>query len=88
MAESLIENLTSGFDPSEYHDDYRQALLQIVEKKVAGEDIEIVPAREEAKVVDLMEALKESVAATKKASSAAKKPASSTAARRKKAAAS
>jgi DNA end-binding protein Ku len=88
MAESLIENLTSGFDPSEYHDDYRQALLQIVEKKVAGEDIEIVPAREETKVVDLMEALKESVAATKKASSAAKKPASSTAARRKKAAAS
>ena len=88
MAESLIENLTSGFDPSEYHDDYRQALLQIVEKKVAGEEIEIVPEREETKVVDLMDALKQSVEATKKASAAAKKPASSTAARRKKAAAS
>jgi DNA end-binding protein Ku len=93
MAESLIENLTSEFNPSEYHDEYRQALLQIVEKKVAGEQIEVVPEREETKVVDLMEALKQSVEATKKksaaaASAAAKKPASSTAARRKKAAAS
>ena len=87
MAESLIENLTSEFSPSEYHDEYRQALMQIVEKKVAGEEIEVVPEREETKVVDLMEALKQSVAATKKASAAAKKPAASTA-RRKKAAAS
>jgi DNA end-binding protein Ku len=88
MAESLIENLTSGFNPSEYHDEYREALLQVVEKKIAGEEIEVVPAREETKVVDLMEALKQSVEATKKASAASKKTASSTTARRKKAAAS
>jgi DNA end-binding protein Ku len=40
--------------------------MEIVEKKVAGEEIEIVEAPEETKVVDLMEALKQSVESTKK----------------------
>jgi DNA end-binding protein Ku len=65
MAESLIENLTDKWDPTRYSDEYREALLEIVEKKVAGEEIEVVEAPEEAKVVDLMEALKQSVEATK-----------------------
>ncbi len=66
MAESLIENLTDDWDPTRYRDEYREALLEIVEKKVAGEEIEIVEAPEETKVVDLMEALKQSVESTKK----------------------
>jgi DNA end-binding protein Ku len=66
MAESLIENLTDKWDPTRYNDEYREALLEIVEKKVAGEEIEVVEAPEETKVVDLMEALKQSVEATKK----------------------
>ena len=74
MARSLIENLTEDFHPEEFRDEYRQALLDIVEKKVAGEEIEVVAPPEETKVVDLMEALKASVEATKKRS-AAKKPA-------------
>jgi DNA end-binding protein Ku len=90
MAESLIDNLTSEFKPEEYRDDYRAALLQIVEKKVAGEEIEVLPQVEETKVVDLMDALKASVEATKSKPAAPKRApsrGSGTASRRKKAAA-
>jgi DNA end-binding protein Ku len=66
MARSLIDNLTGDFKPDEFKDEYREALLGVVEKKVAGEEIEAVPEPEPTKVVDLMEALKASVEATKK----------------------
>jgi DNA end-binding protein Ku len=66
MARQLIENLTSEWNPDEFTDEYRQALLQIVEAKINGEEIEVVAAEPTAKVVDLMEALKASVAAAKK----------------------
>jgi DNA end-binding protein Ku len=66
MAKSLIDNLTEAFKPDEFRDEYREALLDIVEKKVSGEEIEVVPEPEPTKVVDLMEALKASVEATKK----------------------
>jgi DNA end-binding protein Ku len=73
MARSLIENLTEEFNPEEFRDEYREALLGIVEKKVAGEEIEVVPEAEPTKVVDLMEALKASVEATKTKTAAQKK---------------
>jgi DNA end-binding protein Ku len=66
MAQSLIDNLTADWDPAEFKDEYRQAMLRIVEAKINGEEIEIVEAEPTAKVVDLMEALKASVAAAKK----------------------
>ena len=66
MARQLIQNLTSDWNPDEYTDEYREALLKIVEAKIAGEEIELVTAEPTAKVVDLMEALKASVAAAKK----------------------
>jgi len=66
MAKSLIENLTSEWNPEEFTDEYREALLKIVEAKIAGEEIEVVAPEPTAKVVDLMEALKASVAAAKK----------------------
>jgi DNA end-binding protein Ku len=66
MAKSLIDNLTGDFKPDQFKDEYREALLGVVEKKVAGEEIEAVPEPEPTKVVDLMEALKASVEATKK----------------------
>jgi len=65
MARTLIENLTDDFDPSQFKDEYREALLGIIEKKAAGEEIEVVAEPEETRVVDLMEALKASVAASK-----------------------
>ena len=66
MAKTLIENLTSEWSPQEFTDEYREALLRIVEAKINGEEIEVVAAEPTAKVVDLMEALKASVAAAKK----------------------
>jgi DNA end-binding protein Ku len=65
MAKQLIDNLTADWNPEEYRDEYREAMLEIVEKKIAGEEIEVVPQEAPAKVVDLMEALKASVAAAK-----------------------
>jgi DNA end-binding protein Ku len=86
MAQTLIENLTADWDPMEFKDDYREALLRIVEAKINGEEIEIVEAEPTAKVVDLMEALKASVAAAKKEPKAEaapkKKPAKKTAAKK------
>ncbi|MDP9298574.1 MAG: Ku protein [Actinomycetota bacterium] len=69
MARQLIDNLTSDWNPEAYTDEYREALLKIVEAKIAGEEIELVAAEPTAKVVDLMEALKASVAAAKKRAS-------------------
>ena len=66
MAQTLIDNLTADWDPAEFKDEYREAMLKIVEAKINGEEIEIVEAAPTAKVVDLMEALKASVAAAKK----------------------
>ena len=65
MARTLIENLTDEWAPEQFRDEYREALLGIVEKKVAGEEITVQPEAEPAKVVDLMEALKASVEAAK-----------------------
>jgi DNA end-binding protein Ku len=72
MAESLIDNLSEPWSPEAYQDEYRVALLDIVEKKVAGEEIEEIAPVEPARVVDLMDALKQSVEATKKATGAKK----------------
>lgn len=65
MARSLIDSLTEPWNPEAFTDEYREALLEIVEKKVAGEPIEAPSEEAPARVVDLMEALKASVAAAK-----------------------
>jgi DNA end-binding protein Ku len=66
MARQLIANLTGDWNPDEFTDGYREALMKIVEAKISGEEIEVIAAEPTAKVVDLMEALKASVAAAKK----------------------
>jgi DNA end-binding protein Ku len=87
MAKSLIESLTEPWNPEQYKDAYREALIEIVEKKVAGEPIEVAPAEAPARVVDLMEALKASVAAAKsKTPSGAKRASTRKSAARKPAA--
>src|SRR5438874_1856606 len=70
MARTLIDNLTEDWNPDQYQDEYRNALLEMVDKKVAGEEIEVIEAPEPTKVVDLMEALKASVEAAKKPAAA------------------
>lgn len=87
MATSLIENLTEGWNPDAYTDEYREALLDIVEKKVQGEEIEFIEAPEPTKVVDLMEALKQSVEESKKAPARSRKSPGKKTSSRKKAAA-
>ena len=64
MARQLIEMLSAPFEPAHFHDDYRQAVLGLIEQKVAGEEIAIAPAPSDpAAVPDLMAALQASVAA-------------------------
>jgi DNA end-binding protein Ku len=61
MAQQLIENLTTAFDPKQYQDTYRQAVEEMIEKKVKGEEMVQVPEKRPERVVDLMEALKASL---------------------------
>lgn len=66
MAVMLIENLTSSFEPGKYQNNYRQALMELIQAKISGEEIAEVPRPEKANVVDLMEALQASIEAAKK----------------------
>lgn len=67
MALSLIEMLSGPFEPQEYQDEYREALMQRVEAKLQGREITEAPtAPEPGRVIDLMEALKASLEAAKK----------------------
>jgi DNA end-binding protein Ku len=69
MAVSLIENLSDSFDPQRYHDEYQAALKQLIDAKVAGAPLPAPQTEPGGKVVDLMEALRASVEATRKKSS-------------------
>lgn len=65
MARQLVEALSGSFEPGKYHDEYREQLLDLIERKAAGEDIVAEPAAEApAKVLDLMAALEASLAKT------------------------
>ncbi len=72
MAKQLIASLSEPWRPERFTDEYREALLGIVEKKLAGEPIEIPVEAPAARVVDLMAALKASVEAAKSRTPAAK----------------
>jgi DNA end-binding protein Ku len=62
MAQQLIDSLTADFDPSKYHDTYRERVLELIERKAAGEEIAVAPeAPEPAAVPDLMAALEASL---------------------------
>ena len=69
MAVSLIENLSDNFDAERYEDEYQVALKQVIEAKVQGAPLPTPPREKDGKVVDLMDALRASIEATKKKSS-------------------
>ena len=83
MAKALIESLADSFDPSRYKDEYREAVMRVVQAKIDGEVIEAPSAPQAAKVMDLMEALRASVEAAKKSRSARKEAPAETKKRRK-----
>jgi DNA end-binding protein Ku len=84
LAQQVIESLSGDFDAEELHSDYRRDLRALLEAKLRGEEIAVPePEEEVAPVVDLMAALKASVAAAKKP--AEKAPAKPRARRRAKA---
>jgi DNA end-binding protein Ku len=68
MAESLVESLAAEFEPDKYRDSYREQVLDLIERKAAGEEFEMPTAVAAApQVVDLMAALEASVKAAKAA---------------------
>jgi DNA end-binding protein Ku len=66
MAEALVESMTAKWDPKKYKDDYRDALLEVIEEKVesGGQEIEEKPKQKQpsSKVIDLVAVLQESLA--------------------------
>jgi DNA end-binding protein Ku len=76
MAQQLINSLSAEFDPSRFRDEYREKVLELIEKKAAGEEIAVQPEAEEpAAAPDLMAALEASLAAVTADSDDAPKPA-------------
>jgi DNA end-binding protein Ku len=72
MAKALVENLSAEFDPAKYDDRYRRELLELIRTKAGGRPL---PERREpeAEVVDLMEALRQSVEQTQRRRARARK---------------
>lgn len=72
LAEQLIESLAATFQPEKYRDGYQESLRAMVDAKLKGQEIAAVPHPQMAPVIDLMEALKKSLA--EKQAAAVKKP--------------
>ena len=73
LATQLVENNTAAFDPGQFTDRYEEALLEVIKAKIAGSEPVVVQQVEAGKIIDLMSALKQSLAQTKP-QKAVKKP--------------
>jgi DNA end-binding protein Ku len=85
LAEQLIDGMTEKFDPSQFNDRYQDALLEIIKAKIEGAEPVVAPEVETGPVINLMDALKQSLAAAPKkppAKSLAKKEEKKTAAKK------
>ena len=70
MAKQLVSSMTGEFEPENYKDEYRDALMQVIEAKVEGhEAVAPEPAEEAGNLIDLMAALEASVKSAKAARS-------------------
>jgi len=87
LARQVIESISGEFDPEEFRNEYRDELRQMLEAKLAGQEIIKPEPAVETPVVDLMEALKASVAetASQKEAGSKKKTAASAAPKRRRA---
>ncbi len=66
LAQMLVESLAAPFEPEKYKDTYRENLQAMIEAKIKGQEVVTPPAPEPSKVIDIMEALKKSLAIAKK----------------------
>jgi DNA end-binding protein Ku len=88
MAKQLIESLSGDFDPSGFRDEYRDRVMELIERKAAGETITVeAPEPERKDVPDLMAALEASIAASKSPPKKSRASNGSGASKKKKAAA-
>jgi DNA end-binding protein Ku len=71
MAKMLISSLEADFEPQKYHDEYRDNLRKMIEAKIEGKKIVAAPTEHVAPVIDIMEALKKSLAEKRKPAQAA-----------------
>jgi DNA end-binding protein Ku len=77
LAKQIIGSLSGPFDPADLKSEYRESLRDLLEAKLAGVELEVPEPAAPTPVVDLMEALKASVAAASKKPSPKKKAAAS-----------
>ena len=63
LAKQLVESLAGEFEPEKYHDEYKQRLKELLNAKLEGQEVAVAPQPQLAPVVDMMEALKKSLAA-------------------------
>jgi len=61
MAGMLIDQLSGPFDPQKYEDEYRERLLDAIDRKVEGKDVAFAPEEKQTNIIDLMDALKASL---------------------------
>lgn len=64
LAKSLVQHLTAPFKPAQFHDSYRENIDRLIEQKQKGKGVTSIPHPKRAPVIDLMEALKRSLAST------------------------
>jgi DNA end-binding protein Ku len=82
LAKKLIETLAGTFRPEEYHDQYRENVEELIEKKRKGEKVTPIKQPQKAPVIDLMEALQRSLSKTGKGRGAGSKAAAKKMARK------
>jgi DNA end-binding protein Ku len=74
LATQLIESLAAKFEPEKYKDQYQESMKALIEAKQAGQEVAEVPRAKMAPVIDLMEALKKSIAEKEKPAASKKPP--------------
>jgi DNA end-binding protein Ku len=66
LAEKLVEGLATDFEPSKYHDEYQSQLAKLIEAKKKGQEVQAGTVRKLAPVIDLMQALQQSLGQVQK----------------------